>query len=350
MIDILGTWGPSCRDFNILRKMFETGMTGIRVNLSHVMLCEIKNEVEIIRSAASASGIVPRILIDMQGPELRIGSFKKELYLIEDDELFFKDSSVFSEKDEKTIPIDKKIISNMLPGQEVLLDDGKIMGRVEEISDVETSESNLDLIPIVRLRVLRGGLLKQRKSISIVGKEVDMPPLTAHDIENLSMAGKLGISSVMQPFVRSPEDLITLRQALDERNGKKIEIYAKIENTRGLKHLKELLPYCDQVVIARGDLGNSMPLWELPSAQKQISSICQKSGKPFMVVTQMLASMEHNKIPTRAEVSDIYNAVLDGASSVMVTGETAVGEYPVEVIRYLKNTAEKAFLDKKVFS
>ncbi len=144
----------------------------------------------------------------------------------------------------------------------------------------------------------------------------------------------------MQPFVRSSDDLKKLRGVLDSYGGKEIKIFAKIENTRGVENLESFFGFSDEIIIARGDLGNAVPLWELPRVQKNIASRCKAAGMPFMVVTQMLSSMEHSKVPTRAEVSDIYNAVLDGAASVMVTGETAVGDYPVDVIRYLKKTAQ----------
>ena len=163
-----------------------------------------------------------------------------------------------------------------------------------------------------------------------------------YDVENIRIAASCGVTGVMQPFVRSRRDLETVRRALDENGGANIRLFAKIENQMGLERLPEFLETADEIVIARGDLGNAMPLWELPAAQKRIEAQCRKAGKPFMVVTQMLASMEQNPVPTRAEVSDIFNAVADGAAAVMVTGETAVGKWPVEVIRYLSNTVQAA--------
>ncbi|MDD5833211.1 MAG: pyruvate kinase, partial [Clostridiales bacterium] len=153
---------------------------------------------------------------------------------------------------------------------------------------------------------------------------------------------RLGVTGIMQPFVRSREDLEAVRAELKRAGADRLRLFAKIENQEGIARLGELLPVCDEIVIARGDLGNSMPLWELPGIQKHISYMCRAAGRDFMVVTQMLYSMEHSPVPTRAEVSDIFNAVLDGAASVMVTGETASGEYPVEVIRYLTNTVREA--------
>ena len=146
----------------------------------------------------------------------------------------------------------------------------------------------------------------------------------------------------MLPFVRSAEDIRTLRAALEDAHAGQIQIFAKIENLAGVRTLPEFLPLVDQVVIARGDLGNAMPLWELPRCQKQLASLCRASGVPFMVVTQMLDSMQTRAVPTRAEVSDIYNAVLDGAASLMLTGETAAGQYPVQAMEYLVKTAQTA--------
>jgi pyruvate kinase len=167
------------------------------------------------------------------------------------------------------------------------------------------------------------------------------------DRENIALAPACGVTGLMQPFVRDRADLETVRAALDAAGGREIRLFAKIENREGVENLGTLIPACDEIVIARGDLGNAMPLWELPAAQKRIAAQCLAAGRPFMVVTQMLASMEQNPVPTRAEVSDIFNAVLDGAASVMVTGETAAGKWPVETIRYLTETVRQAEAYKK---
>ena len=162
------------------------------------------------------------------------------------------------------------------------------------------------------------------------------------DKENLAIAADCGVTGVMLPFVRGAEDIRNLRQALAEAGAPQLKILAKIENLAGVQALPEFLPLVDEVVIARGDLGNAMPLWELPRCQKQLSAACRAAGVPFMVVTQMLDSMHTRAVPTRAEVSDIYNAVLDGASSLMLTGETAAGQYPVQAMEYLVRTARTA--------
>lgn len=322
MVDVFGTVGPACDNQKVLADMFSNGMTGIRVNLSHVMLSDCAQSIERILAAAKENGIQPKILIDMQGPELRIGRFDgiKKLAAGE---------TVRLGNDE--IPLDKSILQRFEIEDEVLIDDGKILGHVVSIDDRGAL-----------LKIIRGGELTQKKSILIKDKDIKLPSVTEDDRTNLKLAKKYGVTGIMQPFVRSRDDLLQVRKALSEYGCEDLEIYAKIENKAGVENIMSFIDICDEVIIARGDLGNSMPLWELPRVQKQISQICNEHNKPFMVVTQMLASMEKCEVPTRAEVSDIFNAVLDGASSVMVTGETAVGINPSVVIKYLKNTVEEA--------
>ena len=338
MIDIFGTLGPSCKDESVLSEMFNVGMTGIRLNLSHAMLTDNTNLLNIVKKAAASVGIEPKLLIDLQGPELRIGDLEEALQLYEDDEVTVlnNDEPLLIEYTEKNITVDQRVLANMDEGDSVLLDDGKIQALV-------TYKDNKH----AKLKIKRAGTLSGRKSILIEGKTVQLPTLTADDLVNINEAVKLGITGVMLPFVRNRQDIRTLRDALDMAGGKDIKIYAKIENLEGVRMLSELIDECDEIVIARGDLGNSMPLWELPAIQKKISKECRQHGRRFMVVTQMLSSMEHSPIPTRAEVSDIYNAVQDGASSVMVTGETAIGDFPTEVIRYLTNTAHESEKNRK---
>ena len=347
MIDVFGTLGPSCRDEQVLSSMFAEGMTGIRINLSHVMLKDCLEDLDKVKRAAAKSGIVPKILIDMQGPELRIGKQDAPISLKEGDVLILrqedkatdsssKQESVPEHSSAKAVTFDKRILESLEVNDEILLDDGKIAATITHAGN-----------SAARARITRGGSLSGRKSIAITGKSVDLPALTDSDIENIKLACKSGIYGVMQPFVRSADDLKMLRSVLDDNGGKDIKIYAKIENTKGVDNLESFFDAADEIIIARGDLGNAVPLWTLPGVQKNIAARCNKAHKPFMVVTQMLSSMEHSKVPTRAEVSDIYNAVLDGAASVMVTGETAVGEYPADVIRFMRKTVEAAVAGRK---
>jgi pyruvate kinase len=322
MVDIYGTLGPKCSTKEVLIKMFDAGMTGVRLNLSHITIHHAAQQIETLHTAANACGIKAQLLIDMQGPELRIGILETPVLLVEGDTIDLgKDG----------IPIPELILPALSQEQEILLDDGKILLKV-----LSAREEG------ARALVIRGGTLTSRKSIALPDSALHPPTMTEIDRENISIAMQYGVTSVMQPFVRDRKDLEIVRAALDKAGGSAIQLFGKIENMEGVSNLDDLIPACDEIVIARGDLGNAMPLWELPRVQKIISEKCRKANRKFMVVTQMLASMEHNAVPTRAEVSDIFNAICDGAASVMVTGETAVGEYPVEVIRYLANTVRNA--------
>lgn len=318
MIDIYGTIGPACADLDILKAMFSEGMTGLRLNTSHISLREAEPQIELIHNAAAACGINAKILIDMQGPELRVGKLQSPIQLETGSTVSF-DSS---------IPVPDVVKSALKPGMEVLLDDGKLLLKMQDSTQAE---------------VLRGGLLRGGKSIAVKGAYIDVPAMTEQDHRNIEDAVRYGVTGVMQPFVRDAEDLRAVRLALSKAGGRHISLLAKIENLSGVLNLDSFFDLADEIVIARGDLGNAVPLWELPALQKEISGRCLEANVPFMVVTQMLASMEHSAIPTRAEVSDIYNAVCDGASSVMVTGETAVGEYPIDVIKYLTRTVRSYY-------
>ena len=217
----------------------------------------------------------------------------------------------------------------------LLLDDGKI--RMRAVGTAETDSGR-----IITAEVLTGGPVLSRKSIAVQDMAITGNTLTQQDLLNLSRAAGAGVTDVMQPFVRGAADLREVREAMKERGAGSCRLFAKIENRTGIAAVEEIMPLTDMLVIARGDLGNAVPLWELPGVQKEISQKCLAAGVPFMVVTQMLESMTHRQVPTRAEVSDIFNAVLDGAASVMVTGETAAGDYPELVIRYMSHTVHEA--------
>ncbi len=315
MIELFGTLGPACQDKNTLIAMFQNGMIGMRLNLSHTTLADSKALIETFQSAAATAGKKPELLIDMQGPELRIGVLPSPLML--------KEGQFYTCRN---LMIPDNVCNALADGDEMLLDDGKLSLCAE--GD--------------RLRVIRGGMLSSRKSIKIVNKIVPMPAITETDRINLTDALSYGVTAVMQPFVRNAEDIRELRCALNDCHAESIRIFSKIENREGLAHLDEIIGCSDVIVIARGDLGNDVPLCELPAVQKDIAAVCRRKHVPFLVVTQMLTSMIQNPVPTRAEVSDIFNAVIDGASAVMVTNETAVGSHPAEVIRVLHDTADAA--------
>ncbi|MCI5951919.1 MAG: pyruvate kinase [Anaerostipes sp.] len=321
-----GTLGPACADMSILRRMFRQGMTGVRLNLSHKSLESSKDWIFHFQAAAAKEGILkPELLVDLQGPELRIGRMNIDLEWQDHQEVYLD-----------SLPLPKVILPYLIEGQEILIDDGKILLRVEERLGEEAED--------IRCKVIRGGKVVQRKSIALPGLSIPVPTLTEADKENLKVAKEYGVTGVMLPFVRNKEDLLILREELKKNDSEDIRIFAKLENLEGVEMLPDLLDAADEIVIARGDLGNAVELWKLPRIQKEIAAQCRKAGKGFMVVTQMLSSMEVRAVPTRAEVCDIFNAVLDGASSVMLTGETAVGRYPVEAMSYLIKTSEEALV------
>ena len=318
-VKIYGTLGPACKDPEILKRMLSEGMDGMRLNLSHSALEEAEDLIEAYHSAADACGLHPALLIDMQGPELRIGDPDAPIRL--DNEARISVACI-------PFPGAVQTALDAAPiGQDVLLDDGKILLKKDGPDT---------------LTVVRGGILERRKSVALPHLSLRTPAMTDADRRHIRMAKEYGVTAIMQPFVRGKEDLIEVRRALNAADSSEIRLFAKIENADGIAHLDALIPYCDEIVIARGDLGNAVPLWQLPAVQKRIAAACRKANRDFTVVTQMLDSMMHRPVPTRAEISDIFNAVLDGASSVMVTGETAAGEYPVQTIRYLCKTVREA--------
>ena len=319
-MEYYGTLGPACGSVQTLKEMLAAGMTGVRLNLSHGDLEENGHWIRMVQEAGRELHSQVQILMDLRGPELRLGRFKEEIQAEEGSWLVLGDGG---------LPVPEEALAYVCPGDRILIDDGKV--ELEAEAGAAPSAS--------------GGLIKSGKSLAIEGKAVPMPTLTESDRKNIREAVSYGITGVMLPFVRNKEDLLVLREALKEAGAGEIQVFAKIENMQGVEAIKELLPYCDHVVIARGDLGNAMPLWKLPGVQKRLARECREAGKPFMVVTQMLDSMHERAVPTRAEVLDIYNAVLDGASSLMLTGETAAGSYPAQAVEYLVNTGEEALRD-----
>jgi pyruvate kinase len=317
-----GSFGPACGDTETLSAMLEAGMTDIRLNLSHGLLRDKAEWIEHLRRAEARTGLRARLLIDLQGPEIRIGDLPGALELRDGETVRLGSGG---------IPVPELVPARLPVGEQIQLDDGllllEVTGKVPGALDC---------------RVLRGGVLTGRKSLCPMTTELEMPSLTAEDLENLRAAPEFGVESVMLPFVRHRRNLTELRQAMDEAGLSGARLYAKIEDLRCAAALPELLDAADMIVIARGDLGNSMPLWQLPGVQKDISAQCRKAGTPFLVVNQLLHNMTEHPVPTRSEVCDIFNAVADGCAALMLTGETALGRYPAQAMAMLSSTAQAA--------
>ena len=256
-------------------------------------------------------------MIDLRGPEVRIGALPAPLPLAEGHTVTLG----------ADIPVEKDVLAALCPGMTVLLDDGAMA---------------LTVIDGGVCRVTRGGVLTGHKSLTPEGVDLRRPALCEADLADLAQAAQLGVNAVMQPFVRSAGDLHTVRDAMAANCLGHAELFAKVENRAGLDALPDWLDFCDVVTVARGDLGSSLPLEQLPAAQKRIAALCRSRRKPFLVVTQLLHSMLDHPTPTRAEVLDIYNAVLDGADCLMLTGETAQGLYPLESAEWLVRVAREA--------
>lgn len=330
MIEIYGTLGPACSTREQLQEMFRQGMTGMRLNSNHSSLAQSREMLTAMRLAAQSAGVQPQLLLDLQGPQLRTAARPAPLHAAVDALVALVDREQEGELGQVQVP--EPVVHAARVGDHILINDGRVELLVTALRP-----------HLVRARVLRGGQIESHKNIKIAGRDLTGPTLTEQDRRNIRQAREYGVTALMQPFVRSGAELRTVRAFLRESGLSHLRIFAKIENRQGVRALSDILPEADMVVIARGDLGNDVPLWELPGVQKEIEEECRKAGKPFMVVTQMLTSMIEHPVPTRAEVSDIFNAVCDGASAVMVTNETAVGRYPADVISYLKKTADAAF-------
>ena len=323
-MEYYATLGGPCAKGELLDRMFQAGMTGARVNLSHTSLAKCAPLLEELYwpSARRSGREGAHLILDLQGPELRVGELSQPILLQEGLDILMGDGG---------IPIPQVILQSARQGLQLSVDDGALLLEIRHTSPT-----------VLLCRVLRGGTLLSKKSISLLGTDVETPTLTSDDLENLAQAGRFGATHILQPFVRGRRDIDILRQTLDSLSLEHIQIMAKIENQQGIDHLDEIIAAADQICIARGDLGNSIPLWKLPAIQKDISRRCREAGKPFCLVTQLLWSMEQRPVPTRAEVCDIYNGVLDGASSLMLTGETAAGKWPVQAMDYLVKTVGEA--------
>ena len=247
---------PPRAQLETLQRMVEAGMTGIRMNLSHGPLSAHKDWLDIIHAVG-----IPQLLIDLQGPELRIGTLPQPLVLEPGQSLRLGQGGV---------PCPAALVHAAQPGQNLLLDDGRLLVQVAEADGAA-----------LQCTVVRGGTLQSRKSLAAPGLTVASPTLTEEDLQNLQLAGACGVTGVMLPFVRGAEDIRTLRRALKQAGAGQIRIFAKIESLAGVQALPEFLPLVDEVVIARGDLGNAMPLWELPRCQKQLSAVCRSAGCPL---------------------------------------------------------------------
>lgn len=323
-----GTLGPACAQADRLLAMLNSGMDGVRLNLSHGSLTDAAPWLDALASASARAGCSPALMIDVQGAELRTGILAAPIPLARGDRMCLGASAA---PGVPHAPLSIAALPCLAPGQPVLIDDGQLTLTVLEADGAG-----------MLCRVERGGVLRAHKSVALPGATLSLPVFCPADEANLACAARLGVTQVMLPFVRSAADIRAARTLLAHHGLQNAELFAKVEDGEGLAALPQWLPLADEVVIARGDLGMQLPLFSLPGIQQEIAAQCRAAGKRFMVVTQLLHSMCGAPNPTRAEVNDVAHAVWDGAASLMLTGETAAGAYPVESMRALTDIARTA--------
>lgn len=331
---IIATIGPASQSPEVLRAMIGAGMNVARLNLSHGTLPGHQETVARLRAAAADCGAHIAIMLDTRGIEIRTGMLatgRAELQPGAEFSLYSADRI----GDSSGVSVSyRQLPQEVGPGTLILLDDGAI-----ELSVIETSAD------AIRCRVVHGGPLGNRKSINLPETQLSMSLLSPehHEevVREMRFAAQAGVDYIAASFVQSPEDVLQMRQILREE-GVDIPIIAKIENRAGVENLEAIVKVANGIMVARGDLGVELPLAEVPSTQKKIIRTTVLNGKPAITATQMLASMEQNPRPTRAEASDVANAILDGSSAVMLSGETATGRYPVEAVRTLHELALRA--------
>jgi pyruvate kinase len=320
---IVATLGPSCNEKETLRSMILEGVDVFRINFSHAEYDVVEKNVEMIMELREELGTSTAILADLQGPKLRIGSMKEEVYIEEGMPLYFCSEEEFEGTHEKVYMEYETLANDVNPGEIILIDDGKLILEVQEP----------DGFCEVKTKVVQGGLLQSRKGVNLPNTAITLPALTLKDKEDVMFAIKQEVDWIALSFVRKPEDIIELQAIIEAHSEYKIPIIAKIEKPEAVRNIDKILAYCDGLMVARGDLGVEIPAEEVPLIQKRLVQEAKKARVPAIIATQMMESMIDSLTPTRAEVNDVANSVMDGADAVMLSAETSMGEYPVEVVK-----------------
>ena len=328
---IICTLGPATDDKNLLKSLMAEGMNVARLNFSHGTQEEQGKRIALVKECREALDLPIGILLDTRGPEVRVKTFENGRIELREGDIFTLTGDDIIGNKEKVSVTFENLYENVSAGTKILIDDGLIGMEVIEIK-------NKDVV----CRVLNGGEVKDRKSINIPGTRLNMPYINEKDRNDIIFGIRNGIDFVAASFVRNADDVKQMRALLDENGGSDIEIIAKIENREGVDNALEILRNCDGIMIARGDLGVEVPFYELPEIQKNLAELCLRMGKKCITATQMLDSMIKNPRPTRAEVSDVANAVFDHTSAVMLSGETSIGKYPVETVRAMVQIVKNA--------
>lgn len=327
---IVATLGPASTSKEVLLKMIKAGLDICRINFSHGKHEDLAKVIATIREINKKHNTHVGILADLQGPKIRVGEMKDNGVLLKKNQELVMTTKPCIGTSERLYISYQEFPKDVKVGEIILLDDGKLQFKVLSTNKKDS----------VRVKVIYGGILSSNKGVNLPDTKVSIPSLTPKDLKDLDFILKQEVEWVGLSFVREAKDIIELKEIIKKRNSK-TRVIAKIEKPEALKNLDEIIAVTDAVMVARGDLGVECPMEDLPIIQKQIVKKCMEHAKPVIIATQMMESMITNPRPTRAEVNDVANSVLDGADAVMLSGETSVGEYPVEVIKSMQQIIRK---------
>ncbi|MBA22227.1 MAG: pyruvate kinase [Flavobacteriales bacterium] len=319
---IVATLGPASESKEIIKKMMLAGTNVFRINFSHADHSDVAERIQIIREISLELNLHISILGDLQGPKLRVGVIEEGANVYPGDLVEFNTAKPFEGNAKSAYMTYKHFPMDVNPGERILLDDGKLIFEVVSSDNKQT----------VTAKVIQGGAFKSKKGVNLPNTKVSLPALTEKDIKDAIFAIEQQVDWIALSFVRDSEDLIELQDLIKKHSEHKIPIIAKIEKPEAIENIDKIIAYCDGLMVARGDLGVEVPAAEVPLIQKKLVLKAKKARIPVIIATQMMETMIESLTPTRAEVNDVANSVMDGADAVMLSGETSVGDYPVQVI------------------
>ena len=319
---IVATLGPACSSKEVIKNMIDAGVNVFRINFSHADYADVTERINIIRELNEEFGYTTSILADLQGPKLRVGVMKEDVVVSKGDVITFTTAEDVLGTASRVYMNYKEFPKDVNPGERILLDDGKL------IFEVTKTDKNTEVEAVV----VQGGPLKSKKGVNLPNTKVSLPALTPKDIKDALFAIENKVDWIALSFVRTPKDLEELQDLIAKHSDHKIPIIAKIEKPEAVENIDKIVAFCDALMVARGDLGVEVPAEEVPLIQKKLIHRAKTARIPVIVATQMMETMITSLTPTRAEVNDVANSVMDGADAVMLSGETSVGNYPVEVI------------------
>ncbi|RYJ39989.1 MULTISPECIES: pyruvate kinase [Flavobacterium] len=327
---IVATLGPACSTREIIKDMIDAGVNVFRINFSHADYEGVKEKIDIIRGLNEEFGYTTAILGDLQGPKLRVGVMEEGTVVHDGDEITFTTAEDIIGTSKRVFMKYQNFPNDVNPGERILLDDGKL------IFEIVSTDKKTEVVA----KVIQGGELKSKKGVNLPNTKISLPALTEKDIADAIFAIEQKVDWIALSFVKTPRDLQDLQELIAKHSEYKIPIVAKIEMPEALENMDKIVAYCDGLMVARGDLGVELPAHEVPLVQKDLIRRAKTARIPVIVATQMMETMITSLTPTRAEVNDVANSVMDGADAVMLSGETATGNYPVQVIQRMAQICE----------